>query len=214
MKTAAALPLPPPPQAPAIEPIQSEPLPPLTVAAPSPVSKPMAAGAATAAPARPTLAAIEPIPSQPLPAPAPAPAPAAVPHAVPHPLAAPSPVPMASAGAVTALPSGTPLHLKVIYSPWAPQASSDVASLTARLQSQVDDIATARASVGPVQDEAVAYFFPDDRAGATAVAASLARLTKRAEPVRLLRTQPLPRPGTIEILIPRKSGKELTNESS
>jgi hypothetical protein len=112
------------------------------------------------------------------------------------------------------LPSGTPLHLKIIYSPWAPQAASHVASLTARLQRQLNGIATSGDTVGPVKEEVVGYFFPDDRAGATAVAASLARLTKRVEPVRLLRSKPLPRPGTIEILIPRKNGKELTNESS
>jgi hypothetical protein len=106
------------------------------------------------------------------------------------------------------------LHLTIIYSPWAPEAASHVAALTARLQSQVNDIATSGVSVGPVKDEVVAYFFPADRAGADAVAASLTRLTKRAEPVKLLRTQPPPRPGTIEILIPRNSGKELTHESS
>jgi hypothetical protein len=132
--------------------------------------------------------------------------------AVPSP-AEPAPPAVAPAATIASLPSGTPLHLTIVYSPWAPEAASHVASLTARLQSQVNDIVTSGASVEPVKDEAVAYFFPADRAGATAVAASLARLTKRAEPVKLLRTQPPPRPGTIEILIPRNSGKDLTNES-
>jgi hypothetical protein len=157
-----------------------------------------------------------------LPAPQPvAPRPAAPHLAAPPPVVAAraKPVPQPPVATVTvpgadSLPSGTPLHLQIIYTPAGPQEAVRVASLAARLRAEVDAIATSVSTVAPVKTEVVAYFFPDDRAGATAVAASLARLTKRPEPVKLLHMTPLPRPGTVEILLPLKSGKDLTNESS
>jgi hypothetical protein len=74
------------------------------------------------------------------------------------------------------------------------------------------DIATAGASEWPVRHELVIYFFPDDRAAAGRVAASLAQITKRAPPVMLLRTKSAPPPGTVDILLPLRSGEDLNND--
>jgi hypothetical protein len=161
--------------------------------------------------AAPKIVAVQlpaPQPVQPHPA---APPPVAAARAKPAPQ---PPAGIASAAGSDSLPSGTPLHLQIIYTPAGPQEAVRVASLAAKLRTEVDAIATSMSSVAPVKTEVVAYFFPDDRAGATAVAASLARLTKRPEPVKLLHMKPLPRPGTVQILLPLKSGKDLTNESS
>jgi hypothetical protein len=135
---------------------------------------------------------------------------AAPPATVKPPAPAPAPARVASATNLAPLPPGTPLHLRIIYTPWAPQEARAVASLAARVSGDVPDIATAQAAAGPVTAETVAYFFADDRAGAASVATSLARVTRHAEPVRLLHAKPLPRPGTVEILLPVNTGKDLT----
>jgi hypothetical protein len=114
-------------------------------------------------------------------------------------------------GAVT-LPSGTPLYLRIVYTAADPAKPPRFDALTKRLRSQVGGIASVTASVGPAAYSSVDYFFPGDRAGASRVAASLARMTRRAEPLVLLHANPLPRPGTIEIRLTLRVGKELTNE--
>jgi len=113
-----------------------------------------------------------------------------------------------------ALPTGTALHLHIVYTPADPAEGARIDALTAQLRSQVSDVATATVTAGPAASEGVVYFFPDDRAGASRIAASLVRLTKRPEPVVLVHAKPLPRPGTVEIRLPLKVGKDLTHEGS
>jgi hypothetical protein len=110
------------------------------------------------------------------------------------------------------LPTGSALHLWIVYQPSDPAAGSKVDALTSQLRSQISDITSATASVGPAATESVVYFFPSDRAGASRIAASLARMTGRTEPVMLVHADHLPRPGTVEIRLPFKVGEELSNE--
>jgi hypothetical protein len=187
---------------------------------------PAAPAAELPAPRRATqVAAVAPPPPAPAPATIPRPfgatdlaahqPPGPVPSAIVQQSVKPPMAPIARTPSLAAgLPSGTSLHLRVIYTPSGPQEAPRIAALTAQLSGAVNGIATTEASVGPVEAEAVAYFFPDDRASAMAVASSLAAVTKRAEPVKLLHGVPLPRPGTVDILLPLKSGKDLTNENS
>ena len=130
--------------------------------------------------------------------------PAAVHVAPPAPLAVP-PLP-------AVLPTGSALHLWIVYRPSDPAAGSKVDALTSQLRSQISDITSATASVGPAATESVVYFFPSDRAGASRIAASLARMTRRTEPVMLVHADHLPRPGTVEIRLPFKVGEDLSNE--
>ncbi len=120
--------------------------------------------------------------------------------------------PAATAAAGNDRPAGPALHLQIVYASWGPQAAKSIAALQARIQSQMKDIATAGASEWPVRHELVIYFFPDDRAAAGRVAASLAQITKRAPPVMLLRTKSAPPPGTVDILLPLRSGEDLNND--
>jgi hypothetical protein len=136
----------------------------------------------------------------------------AAPQAVPAALhAAPSTVPALLPGSF-ALPAGTPVHLRIVYTPSDPAEASRIDALAKRLSSQIPSIASVTAAAGPAAFSGVAYFFPGDRAGASRVAASLARMTRRAEPLLLIHANPLPRPGTIEIRLPLRVGKELNNE--
>ena len=119
--------------------------------------------------------------------------------------------PVAGLAALT-LPAGTPLYLRIVYTPADPARPHRFDALTRRLRSQVAGIASVTASVGPAAYSSVDYFFPGDRAGASRLAAILARMTRRAEPLVLLHANPLPRPGTIEIRLTSRVGKELINE--
>jgi hypothetical protein len=60
-----------------------------------------------------------------------------------------------------------------------------------------------------VRHEAILYFFPNDRTAASLVAASLAQITKRTAPIMLLRAKSAPQPGTVDILLPLRSGEDL-----
>jgi hypothetical protein len=140
----------------------------------------------------------------------------AIPKPIPAPpiAAPPKPAPAASSAAAPVFvdpPVSTPLNLQIVYASWGPKAAQTIASLQAKIQGQVKDIATSSASEWPVHHELVIYFFPDDRAAANRVAASLAQITKRTTPVTLLRTKSPPRPGTVEILLPMRSGADLKN---
>jgi hypothetical protein len=107
---------------------------------------------------------------------------------------------------------GTPLHLQIVYAAWGPQAARAVAALQAKLKNHLRDIATSGASEWPVRHEVVIYFFPEDRAAASLVAASLAQITKRTAPMMLLRTKSAPQRGTVDILLPLRSGEDLLND--
>jgi hypothetical protein len=122
------------------------------------------------------------------------------------------PAPLAVPRLPEVLPTGSALHLWIVYRPSDPAAGSKVDALTSQLRSQISDITSATASVGPAATESVVYFFPSDRAGASRIAASLARMTGRTEPVMLVHADHLPRPGTVEIRLPFKVGEELSNE--
>jgi hypothetical protein len=122
------------------------------------------------------------------------------------------PAPIVAPVPLDPLPVGSAIHLRVVYRPSDPAEGSRVAVLPDRLQSQNSDIASATASAGPAADERVVYFFPNDRAAASRIAASLARMTNRAEPVMLGHANPLPRPGTVEVQLASKVETELNNE--
>jgi hypothetical protein len=122
------------------------------------------------------------------------------------------PAPLAVPRLPEVLPTGSALHLWIVYRPSDPAAGSKVDALTSQLRSQISDITSATASVGPAATESVVYFFPSDRAGASRIAASLARMTGRTEPVMLVHADHLPRPGTVEIRLPFKVGEDLSNE--
>jgi hypothetical protein len=148
-------------------------------------------------PALPRLTIIAPLPASPIASkPTPVPAP---------PIATPMPTP--TPASVPSLPFGTPIHLRIVYAASDPVEASQIAGLTQRLRSEVGDIATADAAPGPTSADDVVYFFPTDRADASRIAASLAQLTKRAEPVVLGHSKALFRPGTIEIRLPPQSMK-------
>jgi hypothetical protein len=153
---------------------------------------------------------------------------AAVPHPValsaPHapppasaapsaPRIAPAEPPHAVPVGLETLPTSTPLHLHIIYTPSDPAEAARTDVLAKRLRSAVGTIATTDALSARATRGAVVYFFPADRAGADRIAASLAQITKRPEPVLLGHRKRLPRPGTIEIRLPRKDGKDLSNEN-
>jgi hypothetical protein len=140
------------------------------------------------------------------------PAPDALPPSVAMALNVPAPAQSATPPEIATLPAATALHLRIVYTSSNPADKSRIETLTKTLQSQDQDIATAVASPGPAADEGVVYFFPNDRAGASRIAASLARMTKRPEPVMLVHSDPLPRPGTIEIRLSLKVEKDLNNE--
>ena len=111
-------------------------------------------------------------------------------------------------------PPGVALHLQIVHAPWGPQETTAVAALGARIEGQMKDVATWGASEWPVRRELILYFFPNDRAAASRVAAILAQITKRtAPPLLLLRTKPAPQPGTIDILLPLRSGEDLKNDN-
>jgi hypothetical protein len=110
------------------------------------------------------------------------------------------------------LPTGTGLHLRIVYVPTDAAEGSRLAALAGQLRSEVSDITSAMTSAGPVSGSGVVYFFSNDRAEAGRIADSLSRLTKRTEPVMMVHREPLPRPGTVEIRIPLKEGKVLRNE--
>ena len=110
------------------------------------------------------------------------------------------------------LPSDTPLHLTIIYSPSDLAEAARVAGMSARLRRQMPNIISANVTAGRVKTEDVGYFFPADRAGAIQVAESLGQLTDRTEPVVLVHARALPRPGTVEIRLPLKQEKDLNNE--
>ncbi len=136
------------------------------------------------------------------------------PSPLPPTAAAPTPAPAPSPAAVQVSvdpPVSTPLNLQIVYASWGPQAAQTIAALQAKIQGQMKDITTSSASEWPVHHELVIYFFPDDRAAANRVAASLAQITKRTTPVILLRSKSPPRPGTVEILLPLRSGADLKN---
>jgi hypothetical protein len=186
-------PLPPAVATPTPVPTPVPPLPP-AVATPTPVPTPVpplphiitetvaktVPKVAAPPPALPRLAIIAPLPASPIASkPTPVPAP---------PIATPMPTP----ASVPSLPFGTPIHLRIVYAASDPVEASQIAGLTQRLRSEVGDIV---------------YFFPTDRADASRIAASLAQLTKRAEPVVLGHSKALFRPGTIEIRLPPQSMK-------
>ena len=112
-----------------------------------------------------------------------------------------------------ALPTGAALHLRIVYRASARASKSRIEALTKRLHSQNTDIASATVSSGPAAVEGVSYFFTGDRAGASRIAASLARMTRREEPVMLVHSAPLPRPGTIVIWITIIDQKEFSYEN-
>ncbi len=120
--------------------------------------------------------------------------------------------PPATAPTRDPLPGGKPLHLQIVYASWGPRAAKDIAALQARLEGQVRGIATAGASEWPVRHELVVYFFADDRAAAALLAASLAHITRRTAPMMLVRAKSAPQPGTVDILLPLRSGEDLIND--
>jgi hypothetical protein len=63
-----------------------------------------------------------------------------------------------------------------------------------------------------VRHELVVYFFADDRAAAALLAASLAHITRRTAPMMLVRAKSAPQPGTVDILLPLRSGEDLIND--
>ena len=107
------------------------------------------------------------------------------------------------------LPTDTGLHLRIVYTPSDPAEETQIDALTLRLRGENSDIASTVAAPGPAAEGGVLYFFPNDRAGAGRVAASLAGMTKRPEPVVLVHANPLPRPGTVEIRLSPRSAKDL-----
>jgi len=135
------------------------------------------------------------------------------------PASAPSSAPPAVSPVVTrpavpgafTLPTGTPVTLRIVYTPADPAAASRIDALAKRLSSQVASIASVTAFAGPASYASVVYYFPSDRAAAGRIAASLARMTRRPEPLLLVHANPLPRPGTIEIRLPLRNGKEPNN---
>ncbi len=132
---------------------------------------------------------------------------------VPPPPPAPAPAP-AKVAPPAALPAGTGMYVRVVYAPSDAAGGARIDAFTARLRSENPDIASTTAAAGRAAGDGVAYFFPGDRAGASRIAASLARMTKRPEPVVLVHAKPLPRPGTIEIRLPTQDEKDLNNEGS
>jgi hypothetical protein len=144
--------------------------------------------------------------------------PAAMPVSVPAslPVSVPGPMPVTHVAQQppAILPGGTPLHLRIVYAASDPAEAGQIAALAERLRAEIGDIATARALAGRPRVEDVAYFFSADRAGASRIAAGLAQITKRTAPVVLVHATPLPRPGTIEIRLPLKDGKDLNSEGS
>jgi hypothetical protein len=106
-----------------------------------------------------------------------------------------------------------PIHLQIVYASSGPQEAKDIEALQAKILSQVTTIATSGASEWPVRHELVIYFFPDDRAAASLVAASLAQITKRTAPLMLLRTKSAPQPGTVDILLPLHNAEDLRNDN-
>ena len=109
------------------------------------------------------------------------------------------------------LPAGDALHLRIVYRSSDAGAGGQIEALTSRLRGQNADIESATASSGPAETEGVVYFFRNDRAGASRIAASIGRLMNRAEPVMLVHADHLPRPGTVEFRIPFRVEKDLSN---
>jgi hypothetical protein len=126
---------------------------------------------------------------------------------------APPLAPVVGTPTLDARPTGAALHLLIVYRGSARASKSRIEALTERLHSQNTDIASATVSSGPAAVEGVSYFFTVDRAGASRIAASLARMTRREEPVMLEHSAPLPRPGTIVIWITLNDQKEFIDEN-
>ena len=122
------------------------------------------------------------------------------------------PGPIAALPLPEMLPTGSALHLRIVYQPADATEGTRLEALADRLRSQNSEIASASLSTGSASQTSVVYFFPTDRAGAGRIAASLARMTRRAEPVMLVHANPLPRPGTVEIRLPLTVGKDLNDE--
>jgi hypothetical protein len=161
--------------------------------------------AAIAAPPAPHV--MPPEPHVPLPAPQavpPAPLlPTAPPLAIaPAPQAAPPTAP-AVRPVLERLAAGTLIQLRIVYTPYDTADQVRIDMLTSKLRNQINEIGSVTSSPGSVKTESVVYFFSNDRADASRVAASLARMTRRAVPVRLVHADPLPRPGTVEIRLPQ-----------
>ncbi len=125
----------------------------------------------------------------------------------PKPIILQPPATLAPAG--DNLPVGTPIRLQIVYAASGPEEAKTITALAAKLQSQMKTIATLGTSQWPVRHEAILYFFPNDRTAASLVAASLAQITKRTAPIMLLRAKSAPQPGTVDILLPLRSGEDL-----
>jgi hypothetical protein len=131
------------------------------------------------------------------------PLPTAPPLAIaPAPQAAP-PTPPAVRPVLERLAAGTLIQLRIVYTPYDTADQVRIDMLTSNLRNQINEIGIVTSSPGSVKTESVVYFFSNDRADASRVAASLARMTRRAVPVRLVHADPLPRPGTVEIRLPQ-----------
>jgi hypothetical protein len=109
------------------------------------------------------------------------------------------------------LPSGNSIHLEISYSSRGAGSARSVAVLCAQLRSKVVGIESLNIRAGDARTSMIAYFFPSDRAGATAIAANLRQIAKQSIPVELLRRVPQPRPGTVELFVPSQNVKELSN---
>jgi hypothetical protein len=112
------------------------------------------------------------------------------------------------------LPAGAAIHLVIVYSSREAVDERQANAFAEKLRSQLPEVASSVVREGQAESSSVDYFFPNDRDAAQTVVNQLAHLTKRAEPVELVHTKSLPRPGTIDVLINPQDWKGLFNEES
>jgi hypothetical protein len=118
--------------------------------------------------------------------------------------AAPAKAPSPELQASETFRAGGGLYLQIVYPPSDPAEASRIGALISVLRSEVGDIASATVTTGPAaQDVVVVYFFQKDHANARRIAVSLGHTTRRHYRLMLGHEHPLPRPGTVEIRLPR-----------
>jgi hypothetical protein len=100
---------------------------------------------------------------------------------------------------VDTLPEGTTLHVYVNYSSRIPDEASQATAISRNLQGQAVDVVSRDNHAQPSEEGSVTYFFSDDSGGAKLIAQKVKDLTGHDDAIRLIKQEPLPRPGTVEV---------------
>jgi hypothetical protein len=100
---------------------------------------------------------------------------------------------------VDVLPRGTTLHVYVNYSSRNPAEASQAMAISQKLHGQDIDVIGRDTHGQPSRTGSVIYYFADDNGGAKSIAQTIKDLTGHDDAISLMKHEPLPRPGTVEV---------------